>query len=73
MREGRWDDLPALLTDEMLNAFVASGHCEEIPDMLMEEFAGLASGIYISLPDDPAQDRSLARTIKLLQGSSTGR
>ena len=67
VREGRWDDLPALLSDEMLNLFVPSGHCEEIPDMLMEEFGALAEGIYISLPEDPAEDRMLAGTIERLQ------
>ena len=67
VREGRWDDLPALLSDEMLNVFVPSGHCEEISDVLIEEFGELAEGIYISLPEDPAEDPELAKTIERLQ------
>jgi probable F420-dependent oxidoreductase len=68
VREGRWDDLAPLLSDEMLDAFVPAGDCDEIPDLLIEEFGELADGIYISLPEDPAEDAKLARTIERLQG-----
>ncbi|MBW2389382.1 MAG: TIGR03617 family F420-dependent LLM class oxidoreductase [Deltaproteobacteria bacterium] len=66
VREGRWDDMPALLSDEILDVFVPSGHYEEISDILSEEFGGLADSILISLPDDPAEDPGVTRTIERL-------
>jgi probable F420-dependent oxidoreductase len=69
VREERWDDLPALFSDEMLDAFVPSGHYEEIADVLTEEFGDLADSIMISLPDDPAEDRAVAQAIERLQAA----
>jgi len=67
VREGRWDDMPALIDDELLDAVVPSGHPEEIADALRTEFGELASGIYLSLPDDPAEDRVVGRVVARLQ------
>jgi probable F420-dependent oxidoreductase len=69
VRESRWDDLPALLSDEMLDAFVPSGHFNEIAETLTAEFAEVADGILISLPDDPSEDAAVARTIEQLRRS----
>lgn len=69
VRAGRWEDMPGLLTDEMLDAFVPTGHHEEIADILREEFGALARGIYISLPDDPTEDRAVAAAVGQLQGA----
>lgn len=66
VREGRWDELPALLSDEMLDVFVPSGHYEEIADTLSDEFGDLADSILISLPDDPAEDHGVAQTLARL-------
>ena len=68
VREGRWDDMPAMISDEMLSAFVPTGHHEEIADVLREEFGDIARGIYLSLPDDPAEDRAVAAVVAGLQG-----
>ncbi len=68
VREGRWDEMPALLTEEMLDAFVPAGHYEEIADVLCEEFGDVAQGIYVSLPDDPSEDAAVARAVARLKG-----
>ncbi len=68
VREGRWEEMPGQLSDEMLDAFVPSGHHDEIADVLRAEFGELASGIYISLPDDPAEDPAVAAAVARLQG-----
>ena len=69
VREGRWGEMPALLSDEMLDVFVPSGHYEEIFDLLEEEFGDFADSILISLPEDPAEDRVVARTLERLHGA----
>ncbi|MDP6979127.1 MAG: TIGR03617 family F420-dependent LLM class oxidoreductase [Myxococcota bacterium] len=69
VREGRWDDMPKQLSDEMLDVFVPSGHHEEIADVLLEEFGDVARGIYLSLPDDPAEDSAVAAAVARLQSA----
>ncbi|HJO24653.1 MAG: TIGR03617 family F420-dependent LLM class oxidoreductase [Myxococcota bacterium] len=43
--QGRWDDMPALVTDEMLDELAVSGSLEELPAKLEERFAGLVTSI----------------------------
>jgi len=64
VKESRWDELPAMITDEMLEAFVPSGHFDEIGSALSERFGDIADGILISLPDDPKEDAAVARAIE---------
>lgn len=66
VREGRWSEMPSLVSDEILDAFVPSGHYEEISDKLMDEFGDVANGFLISLPDDPVEDAGVAKTITRL-------
>jgi hypothetical protein len=64
VKESRWDELPAMITDEMLEAFVPSGFFDEIGSVLSEQFGDIADGILISLPDDPKEDAAVARAIE---------
>lgn len=42
-REGRWDELGALITDDILNTFaVVSESIEQVPSLLKERYGGLA-------------------------------
>lgn len=66
VKQGRWDDLPALLTDDILDLFVPSGHHEEIATILREDFGGIANAISLSLPEDPAEDAAIAQVIEQL-------
>ena len=68
VREGRWEEMPAQIPDALLDAVVPSGHHEEIADVLREEFGTIASGIYLSLPDDPAEDSAVGSVVAQLQG-----
>jgi len=68
VRQSRWDDMAAMISDEMLDAFVPSGRAEEIPEILNQEFGDVADGIFISLPEDPSDDVDHAKTIAKLQG-----
>ncbi len=40
-KEGLWDKLPEMIPDEMLNAFAAVGHHEEVAQQIADRFGGL--------------------------------
>lgn len=64
VKESRWEEMPALISNEMLNAFVPSGYFKDIAETLRAEFGEIAEGILISLPDDPAEDLAVAHAIE---------
>jgi probable F420-dependent oxidoreductase len=66
-REGRWDEMSAVLDDEMLDAFVPSAPFEALADVLREEYAGVADAIALALPVDSADDAALGRVIEGLR------
>jgi hypothetical protein len=66
-REGRWQDMPALVDDAMLDAFVPAAPYEEIPDVLASGWKGLCTALTFPLPEDPAEDPAVARAIARLR------
>lgn len=42
---GRWDEMPALVSDEMLRELAIIGRWEELPDRLAEKWGGLITSI----------------------------
>jgi probable F420-dependent oxidoreductase len=67
-REGKWAEMPGLITDEMLDELVPTAPYAGIGDALRERYAGVGSSLTFPLPEDPAQDRELAKVITSLQG-----
>jgi probable F420-dependent oxidoreductase len=49
-KEGRWDDLAALVDDEVLNTFAVVGDLETAGHGLRERFDGLAERVSLSIP-----------------------
>jgi probable F420-dependent oxidoreductase len=49
-KEGRWDDLPALLTDEVVDALVVRGAPGEIGAALAARYAGTVDRVGLSMP-----------------------
>lgn len=54
---GRWQEMPALITDAMLAEFAAEGEWAKLPTMLLRRYDGLLDRIayYFELPDDVAK------------------
>lgn len=50
---GQWEAMPALITDEMLNAFAVVCAPEELPDRLLERYSGLADRLSLYQPFIP--------------------
>ncbi len=67
VKQGKWEELPAVLNDEMLDTFVPSGHYEEIADIFKEQYGDLVDIICFTMPSDPKEDRAVAKVIAQLQ------
>tara|TARA_R110002094_G_scaffold61441_6_gene72019 strand:- start:1207 stop:2232 length:1026 start_codon:yes stop_codon:yes gene_type:complete len=68
-REGRWQDLSSVVTDEMLEVFVPRGPYEDIANTLRDRYSGLADSITFPMPADPAEDAQAARAIARLRAA----
>ncbi len=44
-REGRWQDMPELISDEMLDELAITGTWDELPDRLAERFSGVVTSL----------------------------
>jgi probable F420-dependent oxidoreductase len=69
IRSQRWDDLGTILSDDVLDALVPSGTFDELPDLLVGRFGGLARGIVVSPPADTSGDGAFAGVIGALQAA----
>jgi probable F420-dependent oxidoreductase len=67
IRHDRWDDLAAVLSDEVLDTLVPCGTFDELPALLHERFAGLGTGIVVSPPAESGDDAAFANVVAALQ------
>lgn len=66
-REGQWNEMLELVSDEMLDTFVPTGPYSEIADILRERYADQAPVLTFPLSDDPALDPEVAKVVSQLQ------
>jgi len=59
----QWDDLGALLSDEVIDTLVPTGTFEEIPGLLAERYAQAAQGLVLSPPADSGADGAFAEVV----------
>jgi probable F420-dependent oxidoreductase len=69
IRRERWDDLGAVLSDEVLDTLVPSARFDELAGVLVERFAGLGQGITVTVPADEADDEAFARVVAALRAA----
>ena len=62
----KWDKLPGLITDEMLDAFCTAGTYDEIIPKLKERCGSEISRISIAMPDDPHTDDRVGAIVEAL-------
>ena len=64
----QWDDMPALVSDEMVETFAVIGTWDEAPRLLQSKYDGLLDRVTPYLPFDPRADlerwRSLAEAFR---------
>ena len=65
--QGQWDEMPAQITDTMLDAFCVSGTYGEIAPKVKERYGSYASRISLSVPADRHYDDRLGALVEELQ------
>jgi probable F420-dependent oxidoreductase len=72
--QNRWDDLPSVVPDDVVEAFCISGTYRDIAALIGERLGGLVDTIGFPLPEDVSQPsdeyRSAIEQIKKLPGAS---
>ncbi len=66
-RAGSWQDMPKIVSDDMLEKFVPRGTYDDIADIFKSRYGGLSTRITFPIPQDPADDGLVADVIKRLQ------
>jgi probable F420-dependent oxidoreductase len=69
-RQGHWDQMKRLITDEILEEFVASGSYEQIGPVLRRRYSGLVAAITLRMPEDAEDDGQLTQLIEQLRAES---
>lgn len=69
VRDGDWDRLPVLVTDELLGAVAAVGRWDEVAEVLVDRFARLVDGVSLPPLGDPGADAQVARLVSRLQAA----
>ena len=65
--QGRWNDMPNLITDKMIDAFAVIGPYDSLPGLIQKRYGGWASSVSLGLSDAPDHDlKSLIEKIKLI-------
>jgi probable F420-dependent oxidoreductase len=67
IRRDRWDDLGAVLSDEVLDTLVPCAPFDQLASVLLERFAGLGQGITVGVPADQADDDAFSSAIAALR------
>ncbi len=62
-RSGNWQDMPNIITDDMLEKFVPRGNYSDIAQVYRERYSGLASRITFPMPVNPDDDKLAADAI----------
>ena len=66
--EGKWEEMGALVPDEMLEAFAIIGEYDEIPGMFKERYGGLVDEMHFSIQTaNDAEQAQLRRIVGELQ------
>jgi probable F420-dependent oxidoreductase len=58
---GLWNDLPALITDEMLERLTVTGTWEELPAKILTKYSGLLDRVSYYLPVVPGENENVWR------------
>ncbi len=66
-RAGDWEGMNALITEDMIDVLVPSGSFDEIAPLLRDRFDGIAAGISLRMPQDPADDAVFRAVVSALR------
>ena len=66
-KEQRWNELPAVLSDVVLDELVTSGRYDELPEILRTKFEGIADGIVLPPLSDDDDDQLAQACVRSLR------
>ena len=66
-RQNKWQEMTALVTDELLDKVIVCGRYDEIADKLKRHYQGVSDWITFPVPENPEHDEITASVIKALQ------
>lgn len=66
-RQEKWDELPALLDDSLLDRLCPAAPYVELADLLLDRYAGRAEALVVSPPEDEADDPSMRAVLERLR------
>lgn len=66
-REGRWDELADLLSDDLVDEIAITGDYLDSAHLLKERYGDLPISLRFPLPDDPADDGQVAKALEILR------
>lgn len=71
VRDGRWDRLIEVVTDEVLDSVVLSARYGDLAETITRALAplpaGMTAGVTLAMPEDPRHDRAMAGAVMRLQ------
>jgi probable F420-dependent oxidoreductase len=67
-KRGGWDEMPALIPDELLHTFASVGTPEEVVDQLLRRYGDVATRVPVPLPEGADPDRWRALFDRLRAG-----
>ena len=56
--QGRWNEMPALVTDEMLERLALRGSWAELPAQILEKYSGLLDRVSYYFPVTPGENEA---------------
>lgn len=66
-RNGNWQDMPDIITDEVMEKVVPRGTYDEIAGVFKQRYGDLTRRITFPMPEDPADDQLVAEVVTQLQ------
>lgn len=67
-KQGRWDQMPGLITDEMVHAMCSSGNAKEVAQDLMRRYHGVVHRVRFNRPGDQVGPTRFADLVDALRG-----
>jgi len=61
---GRWGEMPAQITDEMLEVFAVTGQWDELPELIQSRYAGLLDRVTYYLPFNLVEEERWRATVR---------
>ena len=66
-RPGNWQEMPNIVTDDVMEKFVPRGSYNDIAQIYCERYAGLSRRVTFPMPQDPADDALAAAALSRLK------